>query len=166
MTVPNRFTSSDTNGVRLNQNFQALFREVSLQSPQFCVAANNNLSVPNTTNTVVSFTAVHDPNGWVSGTTIAPDIPGFYKGVATVRFGSAGPYPTRVLAFINRNDPATVGQFDLSGLGSGPTRFPVVTPIFYMDGSTHSLSLTVWHNAGATLTGIDVDISIELFSRA
>lgn len=166
MTIPNRFTRSDPAGIRLNQNFQALYGDLQGLQPRFCVAANTSLSVPNTTNTVVALTAVVDPWGWVSGSAVAPDVPGYYKAIATVRYGSAGPFPTRSLGFIDRSDGPTVGHFDLSGIGAGPVRLPLVTPIFYMDGATHSLSVTVWHNAGATLTGVDVDLSVELFSRA
>jgi len=114
----------------------------------------NDASIPNNTTTALTLEALFDPESWLSGGNIVPDLQGWYQ--ITV----AAVWPTtasnRFLIAIRKNgtDLAT-GVSNIEGPSAGNPTNQIATAVF-MNGTTDALDLRALHvvGSGQVLSGL------------
>lgn len=117
-------------------------------------ARSTDQSIPNTTDTAISFDSVNtDPLGsWDSGspTRLTAKLTGRY--IATGQVAFAGNATGFRIAFIEKNGTSTLGRSTQISVGGGNATWVNVTSMpFDMTGGTDYIRLMAWQNSGGAL---------------
>ena len=130
--------------------------------PRTCIASRTGITIPNSSNTAIgSLSAEYDPGGWIAAGLLRVPIDGIYLVSCQVDFVGMAANKRSIVYFAD-----AIQDTGNSGGTTGSAHFKQVATAVTELAANANVSLTVWHNSGASLTGCAVRLSATLLHPA